>query len=248
MALKREYYPSDTLKLINTSESLVVRNKIRGNASTFQDVDDKYFSHTIGRHLLKGTPGSRGLGIQKDEFRDRFLNAPDNVNSGWAGKGEMAILLCELLNSDAGQYALGLMDRGIGRVVVHYLNEGKLANLTYGAKLQESRVTVTPASVQVIQEALINRRTNQPVLVNGVQKIINKSITIPKQSVAQIKANDIATVNAVLDCFGNKSLHLQTFFPSSEAVTSYVEWSVGPVRHVGTFDKGTVNIKILPCY
>ena len=244
MALQREYYPSDTLKLINQSESLVVRNAVLGNATTM-GVEDKYVAHTIGRHLVKGSPGALGLGVPLAEFRDRFLNAPDNVNSAWAGKGEMAIILCELLNDQAGQYALGLLDGGVGRVVVHYLNAGKLAALHKNAKFKESIVTVIPASTQLIDVAIMNPKTNQPVMVNGVPKTVQRSVTTPKQASASVKAADIASVNAVLDCYGQSSLHLQTFYPSSEMVTSYVEWNVGTLSKVATFDGGFVAVKTL---
>ncbi len=220
MPLKREYFPSDTLKLINQSEGLVVRNRVRSTGAV-AGVDDSKTAHTIGRHLLKGSPGSRGLGIPMAEARDRFLDAPDNVNSVWAGKGEMAILLCELLNSDIGQQALAVMDGGVQRVVVHYLNLGKLKGLFGGlagqAQLRESRVTVTPASEAIIQVLVMNAKTNQPVMVNGTPKMINRTIVTPKKAVAEIKASDIASLNAVLDRFGN-SLHLQTFYPSSSIV------------------------------
>src|SRR5690606_16973203 len=131
--------------LINRSEALAVRNGVRGTASAL-GVEDKHTAHTIGRHLVKGSPGALGLGIEFSAFRDRFLEAPDNLSSAWAGKGEMAILLCELLNSDIGQLALGHLDRGVHRVMVHYLNLGKLAGLFGGlagkTKFLESKVKV----------------------------------------------------------------------------------------------------------
>jgi hypothetical protein len=248
MPLKREYFPSDALKLINQSEGLVVRNRVR-NTGAALGVDDSKTAHTIGRHLIKGSPGALGKGIPMAEARDRFLEAPDNVNSVWAGKGEMAVLLCELLNSDVGQQALAVMDNGVSRVVVHYLNLGRLAGLFGGlvgqSQLRESRIVVTPASEALVQVAVMNTKTNQPILVKGVPKMITKTIVTPKKAVGNIKACDIVTVNAVLDRFGN-SLHLQTFYPSTEAVESYAEWRVGGISLVGYFSGGKFQTKMVP--
>ncbi len=248
MNLKREYFPSDTLKLINQSEGLVVRNRVR-NTGAALGVDDSKTAHTIGRHLIKGSPGALGKGIPMADARDRFLEAPDNVNSVWAGKGEMAILLCELLNSDVGQQALAVMDSGVSRVVVHYMNLGKLAGLFGGlagqAQLRESRITVTPPMEALVQEVVINSKTNQPILVKGVPKMITKKIVTPKKAVGEIKARDIVTVNAVLDRFAH-SLHLQTLYPSTEAVDSYAEWRVGGISVVGYFSGGRFQTRMTP--
>jgi hypothetical protein len=249
MVLKREYYPSDTLKLINQSESFLVRGGARTTPAA-AGTDEKYGAHTIGRHLLKGAPGALGLGVPMTEFRDRFLNSPDNLSSAWAGKGEMAILLCELLNSDMGQLALEQLDKGVHRVMVHYLNLGKLGALFDGlagsVKFQESQIKVTPASEIVVLEPIINSKTNQPVLVNGVPKTRPKTIPVPRMAVADVKAKQIASVNAVLDRFGS-SLHLQTFFPSSDAAVSYAEWRVGGVGIVAAIDKnGKLLTKMQP--
>jgi hypothetical protein len=238
MPLMREYYPSDTLKLINRSESLLVRGGVRGTAAML-GADDKHAAHSIGRHLLKGAPGARGLGVPMAEFRDRFLDAPDNVSSAWAGKGEMAILLCELLNSDIGQYALGQMDRGVSRVIVHYLNLGKLAGLFGGlagkAAFRESRIIVTPAAEVVTMVPVINTKTNKPVMVNGAAKMIAQRTLLPRKAAADVKAKDIASVNAVLDRAVG-ALHLQTFYPSSDPVVSFAEWRVGGVSMRAAYD------------
>lgn len=250
MPLQREWFPSDTLKLINSSEALAVRNNKRGTATAL-GVEDKHTAHTIGRHLVKGAPGSRGLGIPFTEFRDRFLDAPDNLSSAWAGKGEMAILLCELLNSDIGQLALKQLDCGVHRVMVHYLNLGKLAGLFGGlagkVKFQESKVTVTPAEELVTMVPIINSKTNQPVLDGtGAPKMKPQKTVIPRKVVANAKAKDIASANAVLDRFGT-SLHLQTFFPSSDAAASYAEWRIGVVGMVASFDRhGALLTRMLP--
>lgn len=242
MALQREYFPSDTLKLINQSESYLVRGGKRQTPSQAGEDEDKG-AHSIGRHLLKGAPGARGLGIGYEEFRDRFLNSPENLSSAWIGKGEMAILLCELLNSDVGQLALQQLDNGVRRVVVHYLNQGKLKNLFYGlagkARFKESEIIVTPASQKIVLKDIYNSKTGAFI------KQIQQTVTIPKSSVAQVKAKDIASVNAVLDRYGS-NLHLQTLYPSSEAATSYAEWRVGSVQVIAAFDKGTLITRMAP--
>jgi hypothetical protein len=250
MPFAREYFPSDTLKLINKSEHLAVRGGVRGTGTDL-GVEDKQLAHTIGRHLLSGSPGALGKGVPVDEFRDRFLGSPENRNSGWAGKGDMAVLLCEALNSEIGQLALKQLDRGIGRVSIHYLNLGKLAGLFGGlagkVQLAESSYTVTPARDVVTLETIMNTKTNQPVLDktgNPRTKTVTK--TIPRSVAGKVTAANIASVNAVLDRFGDQ-LHLQTFFPSSEAAESYADWFIGMVKIVAAFDRsGKLLTKAMP--
>ncbi len=243
MPLKREYFPSDTIKLINRSES----HKVRGGARIAAADDDKHGAHTIGRHLIKGSAGALGKGIAMADFRDRFLDAPENISSAWAGKGEMAILLCELLNSDVGQRALQVMDSGVHRVVVHYFNQGKLAGLLHGAQFRESTVKVTPAFESIAMVPLMNSKTGLGIVdKNGIAKMIAKKTLTPKKSAATVKARDIVSVNAVLDRYGS-AMHLQTFYPSSEMITDYCEWRVGGVSVVGTFSpSGSPLTKVLP--
>jgi hypothetical protein len=244
MALAREYFPSDTIKIINQSESLMVRN---GRRMTNM-VTEGNVAHSIGRHLLRGAPGSRGLGIGEKDFADRFLNSPENLSSAWMGKGEMAILLCELLNSEIGQLALRRLDTGVPRVVVHYLNQSKLAALLHGAQFKESRVIVTPASEKIVLEKLFNSKTGAPIMVNGVQKETQRKIPIPRTASSEVKAKQIIAVNAVLDRFNSPSsgLHLQTLYPSSEATESYAEWRVGGVSMTAGFSKGQVVERMMP--
>ncbi len=202
MVLIREYFPSDALKLINRSESMVVRAGVR-STTVKAGVKDKFGAHSVGRHLLKGAPGSLGGGVPFNQFKDRFLNSPGNLSSAWAGKGDMAISLCELLNSTIGQFALGKMEAGVGRVVVHYHNEGSLAGLFSGLagsmQFHESRVNKTSVGAKSSQKT--------------------SSVTTSK----------IVAVVAVLDRFGS-SLHLQTLFPSSDGSRSNASWLVGNVN------------------
>lgn len=163
MSYAREYSAADALRLINRSEHLAVRDGVRGTAAALGVPDDKV-AHSLSRHLLKGSPGALGEGVASNEFRDRFLDAPENRNSGWLGKGEMALLLCEALNSNIGQHALRQLDRGVGRIMIHYLNLGKLRALIGSAKLTESSYDVTPAREVIVLEPVVNTRTGAPVL------------------------------------------------------------------------------------
>ena len=209
MAYAHECTAAQALRMINQSEHLVVRGGRRGTA-TEMGVDDDNTAHSLGRHLLKGSPGSRGAGVAPDVFRDRFLGSPENKNSGWAGKGEMALLLCEALNSEVGQFALRQLDKGVSRVMIHYLNLGKLRALTRDAKLKEASYDVTPAREVVTLEPIINSKTGAPILdpKTGLQRTKpNKTIT-PRTVTGKVTAADIASVNVVLDAFGGGELHL----------------------------------------
>jgi len=240
MTYARDYTAGEALKMINRSEHLVVRDGRRGTAAEF-GVDDDYTAHTLSRHLLKGSPGALGQGVAHDTFRDRFLGSPDNKNSGWAGKGEMALLLCEALNSEVGQFALRQLDKGVARVMIHYLNLGKLRALTGGPKLKEASYDVTPAKEVVALEPIFNSKTNTPIIDSktGLQKTKQIKTIIPKSMTGKVTAADIASVNVVLDRFSAGELHLQTFFPSSEATESYCEWMLGMVKIVAANDHGS---------
>lgn len=239
MAYARDYTAAEALTMINRSEHLVVRDSRRGTGAEF-GVDDDYTAHTLSRHLLKGSPGALDKGVAPDAFRDRFLGSPENTNSGWAGKGEMALLLSETLNSEVGQYALRQLDKGIGRVMIHYFNLGKLRVLMGNAKLKEASYDVTPAKEVIAMEPIFNSKTNAPIIdpKTGLQKTKQVKSTIPKSVTGKVTAADIASVNVVLDRFGAGELHLQTFFPSSEATESYCEWMLGMVKIVAANDHG----------
>jgi hypothetical protein len=236
MPLQREYFPSDTIKLINASESQVVRSGAR-SSTIAAGVDDRFGAHSIGRHLLKGAPGSLGEGVPFNEFKDRFLSSPEMMSSAWAGKGEMATCLCELLNSTIGQFALGQLDRGVHRIVVHYLKEGTLDGLFGGlagaAKFDQSRVQVRPASIQKEQVT---------VMAKGVAKTFEKKVQVPRQVTASVARTQIVSVNAVLDRFVG-GLHLQTLFPSSDATQSYAEWRISTISmRADLSHSGTIQI------
>ena len=238
----REYFPSDTIKLINQSEGMMVRNRLR--LTPAQAGESAHNSaHAIGRHLLKGAPGALGGGIAHTAFADRFLTDPLDSNgqprlsSAWSGKGEMAIMLCELLNSDIGQLALKAMDRGIRRVFIHYMNEGKLNALLKGSTtFKESQVQVTPASQVLIDKTF--QTSKGPLTKQIAQKI-------PESRKSDVKARDIASVNAVIDPHRG-GLHIQTLYPSSDASASFCEWFIGSMRVISVVDRaGKVQEKLI---
>jgi uncharacterized protein YbcI len=110
-----------------------------------------------------------GHGVSVTDFRDRFLDVPDNVSSVWLGKGDMSMLLCELLNSRIGQAALNKLDLGARRIAVHYLNLKALSHMTGNLTMQESNIHVTPASETFTDVEYRNPNTGQ--LMNTVRKM-----------------------------------------------------------------------------
>lgn len=228
----REYYPSDTIKLVNRSEGMMVRNRVL--QTPVQAGESAHNSaHAIGRHLLKGAPGSLGQGVAAGAFADRFLSDPLDSNgaprlsSAWSGKGEMVIMLCELLNSDIGQIALKAMDRGVRRVFIHYLNQGKLAGLLRGSTtFKESQINVTPPK-QVLIEKTFQTKSGP------LTKMIAQNV--PGSKLAVVTARQIASVNTVIDAHRD-GLHIQTLYPSGDMSASFCEWFIGGVRVVTVVD------------
>lgn len=122
----REYFPSDTIKLINQSEG---RAGVSGKAA-----------HALSRHLLARSPGAvlynhttakiGGIGVGGEAFRDRFKNASPQasgdmpVNSGWIGKGGMGMQLAETSITPAT----------VQEVLVNTLNPKTGAQITYTQK------------------------------------------------------------------------------------------------------------------
>jgi hypothetical protein len=247
MALCREYFPSDTIKLINQSEGRMVRNNKITTPAMAGEPGDRA-AHSIGRHLLAGSPGGLGLGIGQDDFANRFLSNPlddegrARASSVWIGKGEMAILLCELLNSDCGQIGLKALDQGAKRVFVHYINLGKLSNLysRFGAlKFNESTIAITPSSEILEDKTFHNPKT-------GVDIIKKVKRRIPEVRKSNVTAKEIGAINAVIDRFSS-GLHVQTLYPSGDAVASYAGWSIGGVEITAWADtKGKVQQKLSP--
>lgn len=214
MALKREYYPSDTIKILNESEG---RAGVSGKAA-----------HAISRHLRNSATGGRHTGVSKETFANRFADDPfdehgnQRQNSGWLGKGDMSILLCELLNSAYGQHALGGLDQGAQRASVqYYFKHGKdfHGNAFDGASA-EFRIAATAPTIV--------RHNDHP---NNPLRGQIRSITINKPKVTGVvRMKDVLGAVAVLDNLGG-TLHLQTFFPLFEATSpASAEYQQGVVK------------------
>lgn len=220
---RREYYPSDTIKIVNQSEGKLGTT---GKAA-----------HAIAEHLMKGSPGAvsydmarsqaeggvqmNSAGIGASAFLDRFKEAPGTANSGWLGKGDMAVMLCEVLNSEVGQEALGALDGGVQRVEVHYLNEKKLAKAfggLGGVGMKQSLWTLTPATSVMVTKTAVNKK-GETVSYKAKQ-------TTPKSVDGAVKALDLTTIHAVLDGIDGR-LHLQTLFPDNNTVESHAKWRLG---------------------
>jgi hypothetical protein len=224
--LKREYYPSDTIKLINQSEG---RTGSTGKAA-----------HAIAQHLMAMAPGAvlwnvkgskiEKVGIGEDGFRDRFKDSPGTANSGWLGKGDMALLLCEVLNSDVGQAALGALDSGVTRAEVHYLNLKQMAKMLGSLgkiQMKSSNWVVTPATVIDVQKTFTKK--------DGTSFTKTVPQKVPKTVAPVVQKEQLAMVHAVLDNLGG-NLHLQTFFPDTAAEPSSANWVLGTVNVTVTFD------------
>lgn len=238
MAFRREWFPSDTIKLINRSEDFLVRGgRLQTPASAGEQ--SKNGAHGIGRHLLASGPGALGKGVSTADFRDRFLNAADKVSSVWLGKGDMTILLCELLNSRIGQAALRKLDLGVHRVVIHYLNQKAMAHLTGSVSMQQSTIQVTPARKILTDFKIFNKHNGEYI------KTIKKPSTIPEVRRGIVKDVEIGMVHAVLDRH-SAGLHIQTLFPSSEMAESSMDWSIGRMSMRGAYIGDTLIERALP--
>lgn len=248
MKHKREYFPSDALRIINKSEGFLVRNRQRMTAHAAGE-PERRSAHAIGRHLLSGSPGSRGLGVGMVDFKDRFLANPtyddgsSRFSSAWLGKGDMAVLLCEALNSQIGQAALGALDLGVTRVAVHYLNAGKLAGLFGGmagsVQMQVSEIMVTPQRTVLEWREFHNKKG----------EVIRKELPrrIPASKSASVSSEGIAAVHLVLDAFKG-GIHLQTLFPGHQIIPSTAEWSIGRVNILALAGKGgNIEHHMSPC-
>lgn len=227
MSFAIEYNAANAIRLINKSEGSSLSNGAR-------KPDTEHGGHAIGRHLVQTFSGGNYNSAPYERFRNRFVNNPINsdgtamLSSAWAGKGDMALLLCELLNSKIGQLALAKLDNTIPRIFIHYLNEQRLRALYGNLHMLESRVAVTPESTVTVNEDIYNKKTNEFI------KTLTKTVKIPRSADGKVKPQLIASMNALLTTDG-KSLHLQTFFPSTDASSSYAEWSTGDVKNASAF-------------
>jgi hypothetical protein len=230
MGVAREYTAAQALKILNQSEGLVVRSRIRR-----APLQDESPAHTFARHLMYAGHYGKGESYKKmspqaglEGIRDRFINAPTNVSSGWFRKGDMAVRLVELLNSDIGQEALGLLDRGVRRVAVHYRNRAvmKLAikgGNVFDPKHASATYDVTPETKKAVPHDIFNKK-------GEFIKTIMKMETVPKKVTPVLHHANVVGVHVVLEKFGSDGLHVQTFFPSAALDMECIDYEVGTVK------------------
>ena len=232
MALKHEYYPSDTIKILNQSEG---RAGISGQAA-----------HAMSTHLRHRPAASSNpiaekpqhTGVGAGVFASRWSNDPYDdkgqfrINSGWLGKGDMVLLLCQLLNSMPGQYALGVLDaRGGGTraVVQHYFA---------GAKdLFGNTLSGVAAEIRVLPNAPIfsyhNDNPNNPF--RGQLKAVTKVVPTYK---GVLRGKDLFGAVSVLDNLAG-TLHVQTFYPLFTAYgPEYVDYRTAQAKFIVEFPNG----------
>jgi|GEM_PF-5294459 len=238
MPLKRSYTAAQALKLINQSEG---RAGISGKGA-----------HAVSRHLLQGTPGA-GLwnpgagtfdpkGASGTFVRDRFVNDPTDADgsyrksSAWMGKGDMAVMLTDLLNSAIGQAALEALDAGADRVSVNYVNEGKLSRHFGGFKMRSGEIDHLYASKLQFKTTTLKDSLGKPVFVDpadkskGVVKILKEVVKSQWRGYGMLKDRDVVGINAVLDKISGGTLHLQTLYPSMELSGSAAGYSLGTMK------------------
>lgn len=227
MTVVRQYYPADAIKLLNGSE---------GKAGRSSEL-----AHSMSRHLRQSprlkSAGEKPLhqGVDADVFARRFENNPlnddgsDRINSGWLGKGDMAMLLCRLLNSPAGRSGLAGLDApatraGAKRVMVqaYFTSATDLSGTKFsGARAEMRTSTVAPT---------ITRHGDDPRNpLHGQIRTIRMNRPVHR---GVIRRKDIVGAVAVLDNVGD-SLHIQTFYPLfTVSGRPKAEYDVGPVRKV----------------
>jgi hypothetical protein len=226
MAFVREYYPSDAIKFLNKSEG---QPGMSGEAA-----------HAMAMHLRHSPgPDSRGAqglhqGVGAGKFAKRFQDNPidDNgnyrINSGWLGKGDMAILLSQLLNSPAGQSGLAGLDSHATRVVVQtYFSD---ARDFHGKKLGGAVAEIrTSPSAPTLSYHAINPQNPLSGQLRSVK--INKPTHI-----GVIRMKDIVGAVAVLDKVAG-GLHVQTFYPLFTVNgQAQAEYKIGTMKKLVTFN------------
>ena len=228
MAFSREYYPSDTIKILNESEG---KAGISGK-----------LAHAFSRHLVSTAKGSLHQGVDRDTFANRFANDPldehgeERVNSGWAAKGDMAVVLCELLNSDVGQYGLSGLDGGATRACVQYFGTGSVVDPIFRQPLSGNRSEFRFAAVA----PTITYHNNHPKNpLRGQVRSITPNKRITK---GVIRMKDLVGSFAVLDKMGDR-LHLQTFFPLfTISGLAFGEYQIGGMKNVGERKDGGLSV------
>ncbi|MCA8906898.1 MAG: hypothetical protein KDA49_15100 [Rhodospirillaceae bacterium] len=207
MAFARDYTPAQTLKILNDSE---------GQPGTSGEN-----AHAFSRHLRNSGHG----GVSKATFAARWENDPydDNseyrINSGWLGKGDMAVLLCRLLNSPIGQAGLGGLDGSADRVCVNafFSDTSGFGGTSLGGAVAVLRGLPQPAE-------FIYHDDHPKNPLRGQLKTIK---TKPMKFKGVIRMKDIVGGVAVLDKMGTR-LHVQTFYPLFEVKgRGFAEYRMG---------------------
>ncbi|MHC5004684.1 MAG: hypothetical protein ACYTJ0_16345, partial [Planctomycetota bacterium] len=72
MSHQREYYPSDTLKMLNKSEGKAARGGVRYPES-LRAIFSLPTAHSQGRHLV-GATGTTAHSTTRQRIADRFVN------------------------------------------------------------------------------------------------------------------------------------------------------------------------------
>ncbi|MCB9958798.1 MAG: hypothetical protein H6843_09365 [Rhodospirillaceae bacterium] len=207
MAFARDYTPAQTLKILNESE---------GQAGTSGEL-----AHAFSRHLRNSAHG----GVGKAAFAARWETDPydDNtdyrINSGWLAKGDMAVLLCRLLNSPIGQAGLHGLDGAADRVCVNgfFKDVSGFGGTSLGGAVAELRALPQPAD-------FIYHDDHPKNPLRGQLKTIK---TKPMKFKGVIRMKDIVGAVAVLDKMGTR-LHVQTFYPLFTVVgRGFAEYRMG---------------------
>lgn len=231
MPIAREYTAAQALRLINESEGQIVRDANRRQPNK-DEIADELYAHAMGRHLVSsgllgasqgGGPSGPQAGLAA--IRDRFLSAPTNVSSGWFRKGDMAVRLCELLNSRIGQAALAELDKGVNRVAIHYVNKNKMGTGLFNPKHASASYQVTPATETMVTKSVTFQSKTGPVIKNITQKV-----KTPMSVKPVLKSEDVVGIHAVIDRVGTNGIHLQTLFPSATLDADSADYCVGDLK------------------
>jgi hypothetical protein len=237
MGVAIEYTAAQAIKILNQSEGLLVRSRVRRSPTA-----DESPAHTFARHLMHGGNYGKGSGYAPKSpsagvagIRDRFLASPTDpqgnsiISSGWYQKGDMVVRLTELLNSAIGQEALRTLDRGASRVAVHYRNRASMKLLVAGKNVFDPKhasasYAVTPSSTTTVPHQIFHSTTGAFI------KTINKKVTTPRTVAAVLDASAAVGIHAVLEKFGSDGLHVQTFFPSLALDLECFDYELGVVK------------------
>lgn len=226
MGVAREYTVAQALKILNDSEGFLVRNFTRRGAGPYESG-----GHAFGNHLVIGDkPGKNkpaGPHAGSTGIVNRVLNGAVAVSSGWYKKGDMAVRLAQLLNSEIGQAALEVMDRlHVQRMAIHCFNrfdhpfmkrQGPSGNIFDPLHLSAT-TTVIPGPVVWGLDPY-----GRPALMR-----------LPDAIRPVMGPAHVVGIHAVLDKFDTDGLHVQTFYPSFDLQFEHAEYEIGSMKWIIT--------------